>query len=53
MTATVETLELGSRVYLATEGYGEVVRIFDNRYFVKWLSGRIWIYAATQLELVS
>lgn len=55
MTATVETLELGSRVRLAELpqwSLGEVVRIMSGRYFVKWQNGQIWIYAATQLELV-
>lgn len=56
MTATVETLELGSRVYLATDPVkdeGKVIRIMGDRFFVKWLRpGRIWIYAATQLEHV-
>lgn len=54
MTATVETLELGACVYLATDPeqeLGIVARIEGARFFVTWRTGRTWIYAAAQLVL--
>lgn len=52
MTATLESLAVGDRVYLATDprqDWGTVARIEAGRVFVTWRIGRTWIYAASQL----
>jgi hypothetical protein len=53
MTATLESLAVGDRVYLATDprqDEGVVSHIEAGRVFVTWRYGRTWVYAASQLQ---
>ena len=55
-TATLEELEIGSQVYLATDPQqelGTVALIDAGRVFVTWhRAHRTWVYAASALVLV-
>lgn len=56
MMLTLDQLEVGSRVYLATDpekAEGTVTVIQAGRVFVTWdRMGRTWVYAASALRLV-